>query len=173
VFPASTLIIPPWLVGPYPWAVNLYEPPSTPADVKLWSDVQLHSVVAVWPVARAILPNGHRTGRLYRAGPYVLALNGSLVPELGFALQRGEWVRLDNGALGRNLLELYAYVHWRRYRDAVIAIGQWPASLGPTARSVGSAARGTGFRKPTRCMQMAQLSFWTRHIRPAASCCPT
>lgn len=130
LFPASMLFIPPGLFEPYPWPVNLYEPPSTPADVQLWSDVQLHSVVAVWPVARTILPNGHRTGRLYRAGFYVVALKRSRVPEFGCDLARGEWVHLGSGARGRNLPELYSYVHWRPYRDAVIAIGAMAGLVG-------------------------------------------
>jgi hypothetical protein len=129
-FPASMVLNRPWLGCPYPWPVNLYEPPSAPADVKLWSEGHLYCLIAAPLVARAILPNGHRAGRLYRAGPYVLALGRSLVPEFGCELARGEWVRLDTGARGKNLLELYAHEHFRPYCDAVMALGRRAGLVG-------------------------------------------
>jgi len=59
-----------------------------------------------------------------------VAFRRSLVPELGVALARGEWICLDTGASGQNLLELYAYQHFRPYRDAVMAIGAMAGLIG-------------------------------------------
>lgn len=143
-------LTPPWLVGPYPWPVAVYQPPSTSADIMLWLDVHLYGDVAAWTVARAILPNGHRTGRLYRAGPYVLALKRSRVPEFGWELEHGGWGRLDTGAYGRNLLELYSYVHRRPYRDAVIAIGAMAGLVG---------SDGT-------VRQLRNVSHWSQGLHP-------
>jgi hypothetical protein len=122
-FPTLIPAAPPCCGPLYRWWVSSYEPPLTPTDVTLWSDVHLFSVIAAPVVARAILRDGRRNGHLYRAGPYVVALRRSLVPELNVPLARGEWIRLDSGLCGRNLLELYAYENIKSYRDAVVAIG--------------------------------------------------
>jgi hypothetical protein len=103
VFAAQILTGPLWPGERNLRSVNLYAPPSDPVDVLLWSDAHLYGVVAAPLVARTILPNGRRTGPLYRAGTFVVAFRRSLVPELGVALARGEWICLDTGASGQNL----------------------------------------------------------------------
>ena len=129
IFPPSDIkppIIPPglmWLDLPTRWWTNVYEPPSTATEAAVWSNVHLSSVILASLIAPEILRGGQRVGRIYRAGPYVVALKPCLFQELGLWLDRGEWLRLDTHMGGRNLAELYAFHHSKPYRDAITAIG--------------------------------------------------
>jgi hypothetical protein len=106
-------------------------PPQSPPEVALWSDVHLYGMVALGVVVRKILPDGRRHGRLYRAGSCAVALKRCDHREIGLPLERGAWIDLRTGECGSNPLDLYARVHRRSYRDAVLAIGAEAGLIGP------------------------------------------
>lgn len=104
---------------PAPWPVCLYQPPLSSTDVPLWSEVHRYCLTSVKRVASKILPMGRRQGRIFRDAAIVVALRRCYVGEVGRWLQCGEWISLQTGAYGGNLVELYAYLNVRTYREAI------------------------------------------------------
>ncbi|WP_298285223.1 AAA family ATPase [Acidocella sp.] len=101
------------------WA---YQPPHCSDEVALWSAVHLHALANTTQIVQKILPEGRRQDNLWRDGSIIVALRRGYVREVNCILDRGAWGCLSSDWWGGNIVELYAYVNRRNYREAIYAL---------------------------------------------------
>jgi KaiC/GvpD/RAD55 family RecA-like ATPase len=113
--------------------VHLYQWPTSSVEVDLWSAIHFYSLVNARRLAHNILPWAVRRDDFLRDRHFIVALKRRYVPEAGWTLGRGAWACPSEGVCGENVVELYAFVHWCSYRDAILALAHEAKLVGPSS----------------------------------------